>query len=352
MPYTIYRGDTVNPSNLMADVESFFIYIHFDVKTVLGTVGINGGYWAVCCSGLTDKYPQGRPEMSAEPQSYYVKSANNNGFILKRSRLLGSRKVEFGNEFTDLHLFQFTGEPVEPVESVEPTAPNGVPWVDLEPWAITHGEPSASRNKRPLLVRRLTLAGLVENRYAHALSTTEDGMGTSSLSVAMAFDAPTCLASVVGLHGQPMAQLDIWTGGPRKPGQEKVVARTATPWSYFTPVQLASNASLPGAPVGFVMVAQGAFKAIAWEEIDEWYLNGVSEEVLLRQLRKVVRDYGLVPHEAEADLPRKDPYLRTLENVFDTNCDGVVSPSPSDPIEVIHFGKLNNAANAPVPGII
>lgn len=357
MPYTIFRGlkprdnDT---STKMADVESFFIYLDFDITNNLGTVTVKGGYWAVCCSGSTDDYPQGRPVANVPPQSYYLKAPHSNGLQFHRSRLLGSRKVEYGNEFTDLHLFEFVGAPKQLV-APPPGAPAGgaappvpQPWVDLADWQLKHTEPKAARNQKPLLLRRLSLTGQLENRYVHALSVNEDGQGTSSVAAAMPFDNPTCLASLISLHGGPMAELGVWTGGRATPTDE--VTERNPGWHYFTTDQLAANANLPGTPVGFVMVAQGAFKAITWEAIDEWQPGEIAGGRLMRQLRKLVAGYRLVP--PDGDQQSRSGYLRTIESVDDTKGDGIIPRSPDDPVEVLYLDGLNDNATTPVPPIL
>lgn len=342
MPYSIYRGEKPGKAAWMASTESFWAYVDFDVTQRGGIVGVSRGYWAVCTSGDGRRVPIGQPQFDA--LSTYTIQGPHGGLIRFRdSTLIASIETEFGNEFANLHLFRFPLPPDAPPDGGEDApadeapAAEGAPisWLDLSGWNVVHDEPKIADDRTDLLVQRVSLKGHLRPRYTAARRMVFSGPARmSSLSLLLPFDDASCIKAIQALNGQPMPLLTL--SAAKKPAREAAdEVSLGGPRLLFESENYAAGRALPGQPHGFAMIAHGAFKAIPWAEVGQWYLRRSQPHEILDRLERTVVAYN------QTSTDRPQPFVRTLETADETRRNAIIPQSPDDPVEVFHLRELS-----------
>ncbi len=325
MPYIWSKTGKPTSTELTARLESFWLYYDFVVDRGNRQITIGDGYYAVYLSQASG--PPAVLKPAAADRDFTLDDTAGNVVQLKHAALIQSRVVEYSNEFNHLHVFKFDD------------AANATTWIDASGWnpgftnpdtnegnrvfwphTATFGAYEAKKGEKPKAGAPAASPGFTE-RYVYWLMARENASGTRALGAVMPFLNPSCLSHILSGDNKVMPPL-------------KLKVQSRPDWTYFpTGVK-----TFPGDVKGYVMVAQGAFKAIDLSsELESWHLQGPSgptEEVLVA--------------DRLADLVHRAGKLRrTLETCDDTKHDSVIPASPDGPVEVLYLDSLNNRVKVP-----
>jgi hypothetical protein len=220
---------------------------------------------------------------------------------INNARLVDSRFSQFSNEVSQLHLFDFSDEPEHKKE-----------WVDTKGWSPKFKNPTKNDDGKYFLKQTLDF-GQVKDRYIYWLSTQANTNGTERFGLAVPFIANSLMGTILALHQQDLPKISISV-------DEKS-------WPY------PSGQELPGAINGFLMVAEGAFKAIALSgEVD----NLIQQVTSDKPSKEILADLSQIIHRYPT------PISRTINTAPVTSSNSVVPSSPELPIEVLYLEGLNS----------
>jgi hypothetical protein len=302
MPHT-WKPST-GAGALTGKLESFFFYFDFEVKPNNRRVTVNDGYFAVYLSQQSGPPAASKPDGAA--RAFDIQDEDRNVIKVQNADLIVSRLVEYSNEFNRLHVYKFD---------------NGVQkntWINTSQFAPTFVNPTSNQNRRPFWNHTLNFDS-IQSRYIHWLLAKENAKGTQTAAMVTPLLAPSLLGSILAKDGQVMPGLSI-----------AVQSRPA--WTYFP----AGSRDLPGNVRGYVMIAQGAFKAISLgRDIETWHIapNTLSPEEVAERLTEVVH--------------RASSLRRTIEIADETMHDSVIPSSPDGPIELLYLDNLNDRNEVP-----
>jgi hypothetical protein len=202
---------------------------------------------------------------------------------------------------SQLHLFDFSDEPEHKKE-----------WVDTKGWSPKFKNPTKNDDGKYFLKQTLDF-GQVKDRYIYWLSTQANTNGTERFGLAVPFIANSLMGTILALHQQDLPKISISV-------DEKS-------WPY------PSGQELPGAINGFLMVAEGAFKAIALSgEVD----NLIQQVTSDKPSKEILADLSQIIHRYPT------PISRTINTAPVTSSNSVVPSSPELPIEVLYLEGLNS----------
>ena len=301
MPYKLKQ---TNPGSIevTTNLESFWFLYNFNVDQGTKKVDIKRGYFAAYISQAS-----GNPfiqSLYGDSNEIYRKleiSKDELKISINNVRLVDSRFSQFSNEVSQLHLFDFSVEPEHKKE-----------WIDTKGWTPKVTNPTRNNDNTFFLKHTLDF-GQVQERYIYWLSTQANGNGTERFVLALPFIANSLMGTILALHKQdlPTIQLSV----------------NERPWTY------PSGQELSGAINGFVMVAEGAFKAIALSaEVDNLIKQVTSDtpsEDIIANLSQIIHRYPT-------------PISRTMSTAPNTKSNSVVPSSPELPIEVLYLEGLNS----------
>jgi hypothetical protein len=325
MPYT-FTELTAPPRRLTQHLESFWLYFDFTVAAANGALVVTDGYFAAHISQLRP------PDEILDPDWKSLKfkvdgGAGMGNVTMHHAQCRERRKTELINEYGRLLLFQF--DPKQPRKD----------WLECKDWAASYKHPlydNDAPDLRPYLFHKLSLGTAIQDRWAHCLKTREVDGKTKAVTAIVPFTAqPIC---GVLLQNPVVVVKDTPTGKEEMRfmpclelktfyGQDQRVSKE---WTHF---DAPPPAVLPAAVEGYVMVTQGAFKAILLgSQLDDWHMTakkGWNAERICDQLAAI--------------LPQYPPFERNLETVGESAADAVVRP-PADnlPVEVLFLNNLGS----------
>jgi hypothetical protein len=314
MSYTLVQTSPSN-INVTKDFESFCLCYHFNVEPGK-TFQLQNGFFAVYISqksgppfvqSLYDDSQLGKQDLERKLE---ISNTAKHKILINYPRLVNSRFSQFSNEISQLHLFEFT----------DLNEQNKRDSIDTKGWTPQFKSPEKNDDGRYFLKQTLSFAA-VKERYVYWLASQTNSNGAERFVAALPFVSTSLIGTIVGLHSQPFPKIEISV-------DEKL-------WSY---PKLGKD-DVEGALKGFIMVADGAFKAISLSaEIDTLCeLSGQEKnhDEIISYLSQVVHSY-----------PTK--LSRTLSTVSDTQNNSIILSDPKLPIEILYMEGINKDNSVPL----
>jgi len=305
MPYKL-KQTSPGSVEVTSNLESFWFFYNFNVDQGTKKVEIKRGYFAAyICQKSGKPFIQSLyGDSNAKKEDLYRKLEISNvaeqKISINNARLVDSRFSQFSNEVSQLHLFDFSEENEHKKE-----------WIDTKGWSPKFTNPTKNDDGKYFIKHTLDF-GQVKERYIYWLSTQATTRGTERFGLAVPLIANSLMGTILALHQQDLPKISI-------SADEKS-------WPY------PSGQELPGAINGFMMVAEGAFKAITLSgEVDnliEQVTSNKPSKEILANLSQIIHRYPT-------------PIERTLNTAPVTGSNSVVPSSPELPIEVLYLQELN-----------
>jgi hypothetical protein len=306
MPYKL-KQTSPGSVEVTSNLESFWFFYNFNVDEGTKKVQIERGYFAAyICQKSGKPFIQslyGDSDQKKEDlyRKLEISNVADQKISINNARLVDSRFSQFSNEVSQLHLFDFSDEPEHKKE-----------WVDTKGWSPKFKNPTKNDDGKYFLKQTLDF-GQVKDRYIYWLSTQANTNGTERFGLAVPFIANSLMGTILALHQQDLPKISISV-------DEKS-------WPY------PSGQELPGAINGFLMVVEGAFKAIALSgEVD----NLIQQVTSDKPSKEILADLSQIIHRYPT------PISRTINTAPVTSSNSVVPSSPELPIEVLYLEGLNS----------
>ena len=306
MPYKL-KQTSPGSVEVTSNLESFWFFYNFNVDEGTKKVQIERGYFAAYICQKSGKpfiqslYGDSNQKKEDLYRKLEISNVADQKISINNARLVDSRFSQFSNEVSQLHLFDFSDEPEHKKE-----------WVDTKGWSPKFKNPTKNDDGKYFLKQTLDF-GQVKDRYIYWLSTQANANGTERFSLAVPFIANSLMGTILALHQQDLPKISISV-------DEKS-------WPY------PSGQELPGAINGFLMVAEGAFKAIALSgEVD----NLIKQVTSDKPSKEILADLSQIIHRYPT------PISRTINTAPVTSSNSVVPSSPELPIEVLYLEGLNS----------
>ncbi|MDD1428207.1 hypothetical protein MEO94_27895 [Dolichospermum sp. ST_sed9] len=306
MPYKL-KQTSPGSVEVTSNLESFWFFYNFNVDEGTKKVQIERGYFAAYICQKSGKpfiqslYGDSNQKKEDLYRKLEISNIADQKISINNARLVDSRFSQFSNEVSQLHLFDFSDEPEHKKE-----------WVDTKGWSPKFKNPTKNDDGKYFLKQTLDF-GQVKDRYIYWLSTQANANGTERFSLAVPFIANSLMGTILALHQQDLPKISISV-------DEKS-------WPY------PSGQELPGAINGFLMVAEGAFKAIALSgEVD----NLIKQVTSDKPSKEILADLSQIIHRYPT------PISRTINTAPVTSSNSVVPSSPELPIEVLYLEGLNS----------
>lgn len=306
MPYKL-KQTSPGSVEVTSNLDSFWFFYNFNVDQGTKKVEIERGYFAAyICQKSGKPFIQSLyGDSNAKKEDLYRKLEISNvaeqKISINNARLVDSRFSEFSNEVSQLHLFDFSDENEHKKE-----------WIDTKGWSPKFKNPTKNDDGKYFIKHTLDF-GQVKDRYIYWLATQANANGTERFGLAVPFIANSLMGTILALHQQDLPKIQISV-------DEKS-------WPY------PSGQELPGAINGFMMVAEGAFKAIALSgEVDNLIQQVTSDKPskdILANLSQIIHGYPT-------------PISRTINTAPVTSSNSVVPSSPELPIEILYLEGLNS----------
>jgi hypothetical protein len=314
MPYKL-KQTSPGSVEVTSNLESFWFFYDFSVDQGTKKVEMNKGYFAayICQKSGKPFIQTLYGDSNAKKDDLYRKLEISNvaeqKISINNARLVDSKFSQFSNEVSQLHFFEFSPENEHKKE-----------WVDTKGWSPKFNNPTKNDDGKYFLKQTLDF-GQVKDRYIYWLSTQANANGTERFGLAVPFIANSLMGTILALHQQDLPKISISV-------DEKS-------WPY------PSGQELPGAIHGFLMVAEGAFKAISLSgEIDNLLYN---TEIENNKQKKVLKPSNEILVTLSQIIQRyPTPISRTINTAPVTSSDSVVPSSPELPIEVLYLESLNS----------
>ncbi|MBO3461020.1 hypothetical protein G7B40_040550 [Aetokthonos hydrillicola Thurmond2011] len=306
MPYKLVQTSPGNV-NVTSNLESFWFFYNFNVDQGTKKVQIERGYFAAYISQKSGKpfiqslYGDSNEKKEDLYRKLEISNVAEQKISINNARLVDSRFSQFSNEVSQLHLFDFSDENEHKKE-----------WIDTKGWSPKFTNPTKNDDGKYFLKQTLSF-GQVKDRYTYWLSTQATAKGTERFALAVPFIASSLMGTILALHQQDLPKIQISV-------DEKS-------WPY------PSGQELPGAIKGFMMVAEGAFKAIA--------LNGEVDN-LIQQVTSDKPSKDILAYLSQIIHRYPTPISRTINTAPVTSSNSVVPSSPELPIEVLYMEGLNS----------
>jgi hypothetical protein len=297
-------------------LESFWIYNRLKVGAANGELTFQEGWAAVLVSLAR------RPQLTIPPwtaTAYRIEGGQGVGsFTIQNAYPKERRADQLVGEHSWLQLCEFHD------------ASQARSWFDDSRWSapFTHpllSTPDTKTDPSRYLFHELTL-GNVTDRWAHWVSGRATAVGTEAVSVLMPFSGPTLLGTLLAAAENPrhMPRLTINTFYGHHDRNR--------PDHTFTHFH-GDNTALPGDVEGFVMVMQGAFKAILLgPDLESWHLSadqGWNAERICNRLAAVAARYPA--------------FRRTVETAAESETLSVIMPPPGNrPAEFLFLKGLRS----------
>jgi hypothetical protein len=306
MPYKL-KQTSPGSVEVTSNLESFWFFYNFNVDEGTKKVQIERGYFAAYICQKSGKpfiqslYGDSNQKKEDLYRKLEISNVADQKISINNARLVDSRFSQFSNEVSQLHLFDFSDEPEHKKE-----------WVDTKGWSPKFKNPTKNDDGKYFLKQTLDF-GQVKDRYIYWLSTQANTNGTERFGLAVPFIANSLMGTILALHQQDLPKISISV-------DEKS-------WPY------PSGQELPGAINGFLMVVEGAFKAIALSgEVD----NLIQQVTSDKPSKEILADLSQIIHRYPT------PISRTINTAPVTSSNSVVPSSPELPIEVLYLEGLNS----------
>jgi hypothetical protein len=306
MPYKL-KQTSPGSVEVTSNLESFWFFYNFNVDEGTKKVQIERGYFAAYICQKSGKpfiqslYGDSNQKKEDLYRKLEISNIADQKISINNARLVDSRFSQFSNEVSELHLFDFSDEPEHKKE-----------WIDTKGWSPKFKNPTKNDDGKYFLKQTLDF-GQVKDRYIYWLSTQANTNGTERFGLAVPFIANSLMGTILALHQQDLPKISISV-------DEKS-------WPY------PSGQELPGAINGFLMVAEGAFKAIALSgEVD----NLIKQVTSDKPSKEILADLSQIIHRYPT------PISRTINTAPVTSSNSVVPSSPELPIEVLYLEGLNS----------
>jgi len=306
MPYKL-KQTSPGSVEVTSNLESFWFFYNFNVDEGTKKVQIERGYFAAYICQKSGKpfiqslYGDSNQKKEDLYRKLEISNVADQKISINNARLVDSRFSQFSNEVSQLHLFDFSDEPEHKKE-----------WIDTKGWSPKFKNPTKNDDGKYFLKQTLDF-GQVKDRYIYWLSTQANTNGTERFGLAVPFIANSLMGTILALHQQDLPKISISV-------DEKS-------WPY------PSGQELPGAINGFLMVAEGAFKAIALSgEVD----NLIKQVTSDKPSKEILADLSQIIHRYPT------PISRTINTAPVTSSNSVVPSSPELPIEVLYLEGLNS----------
>jgi len=303
-------------TNRQTLLNSFWFQCEFNANSHDGVVEITNGWFAVYLSWLPGKNIPDEPVFAGaegDTKNYKIEDSSGGSFEIKQAQLQQAIKLRRCNERGKLFLFQL-------VDNIEGKRE----WLDPANWIRVDQTPDRNENNAKFASDKITF-GDVADKHIHELVGVHSNTGLNGLGIALQFMQQSVFKEIIDLAnvGQtkiPSITLKLDTGGVP---QES---------SYFV------NTPLSGTLNGYVMVAQGAFKAIDADAAlsGQWFTDNKAPALAQRLVGVLSNAMGLSDKQSN----------RTLENIDETAFDGNMGPSGDEPVEVLF---LKGMKEAPLP---
>jgi hypothetical protein len=316
MPYEL-KMTVPEEQPLISSLESFWLYYDFEINPANMAVTTHNGYLGVYYSGDSDAINVVAPPYDLRCTLSFVKDKDENTMRLRLNHLaLGeSRYSEFSNEFSQLHVFKFfntdDNSPPQPLDKTQ--------WIDESSWKPRYTPPTKNRGTSQFIRRTFSLGG-IEDRYLYWLMAKQDKEGFNSVAFATRLLEQSIFGQLLTV-GNTKQNIPILKLSRKLPNDDE-----PKDWKYFDPNVGCGNIR------GYVMIAEGAFKAIPLTgKIEGWLPQGgqtFSTQELVERLSQIVFD--------------STPFQRTLDTVDETEKGGFVVSDPPLPIELCFLTGLND----------
>lgn len=312
-----YKLKQTSPESVevTSNLESFCFFYSFKVNQSK-IVELQKGYFAVYISQRSGKpfiqsfYDNSNEEKKNVYRKLEISNLAEQKISINDALLANSRLSQFSNEVSQLHLFELFDEEEARQDCI-----------DTKGWTPKFKNPTQNDDGKYFLRQTFSL-GQATDRYIYWLAEQANNKKTERFSVAVPFIANSLTGTILALHKQELPKIQI-------------IADEKT-WPYPKEQELPTQKLR-----GYVMVAEGAFKAIPLTgEVDnlmqQTTSNKTSEEILT-YLSQIVHGYPT-------------PISRTLNTAAITKSNSVVPSEPELPIEVLCLEGLNS--ESPVDMII
>lgn len=318
MAYAITEGN----NNLNASLESFLFYMPFQVHVNTGIVeahqGANG-YFAyhvgwTSTQDFTSRplHPQ-RPGAAGMVQNYTIREAGGQGNItIKSARLKESRYEVRSNELSCLHLFELSAN----------LAVGSRKWLDLAQWAYTPPAPRENEDGTGFAPAGISFGGLEAQHLFKYMEYHVNGWKQALFM--MPFKQNGAFSTI----------LDAWDNNAPIPS----VSISPLGQGNRPTVRFFQNYVANIAPTGFVMVAQGAFKAMATSSLKEWSGRNLDANNVMAMCEECVNN--AVGQETR----NQHIVTSTLESSDSSRMNSIPLASVDGPLEVLFLEDMPDGA--------
>ncbi|RKZ92309.1 MAG: hypothetical protein DRR19_04600 [Candidatus Parabeggiatoa sp. nov. 1] len=302
-------------------LKGFWLYVGFTVDPTTGWVTAGPGHAAFDYSENSNMFKNRLPvaiPFDGQVRSYDI-TDNTNTFQLFHAKAVRSYKAEYANEVRQIHLLTF--------DSMQ----NRSTWFADSGFAPAFEAPTTDADGNPFLQRTLSYKS-VDKRYVFSAHTEEDNNGISTVMLTLPFLKASVFSHILQVALDPNVPPTEAIVTPEMMPTLSVTTGMDKAWSYF------DGGTLPwkGAVNGFVMVCQGAFKAMELNNLyaKDWQQNGgafsPNNQTILQELVRITHN--------------STRFTRTSETVDITN-DNAIHPGSGDgPVEILYLGSLNSRA--------
>jgi hypothetical protein len=315
MSYTLVQTSPGN-INVTEDLESFFLCYRFNVDTGKKFL-LQQGFFAVYISQksgpplVQSLYDDSELGKGDQERKLELSNTAGHKILVNYPRLVNSRFSQFSNEISQLHLFEFNN-------NLSAQQKNNS--IDTKGWTPDFNSPQENDDGIYFLEQTLSFAD-VKSRYVYWLASQTNSSKTERFALAVPFVSTSLIGTICGLHNQFFPKVEISVDGKL--------------WSYPDSNQGGGQ----GALQGFVMVVDGAFKAIPLSvEIDtlcELIGPQGNNNAIISYLSRLVHSY-----------PTK--VSRNLSTVSNTQNNSIILSDPKLPIEILYMEGLNEVNPVPL----
>jgi hypothetical protein len=311
MNYTMKANDATNQV-LTTQLQSFFAWLELQVAQANNALTIPKGYFA---THLSRSGPPIFKTADWDCDSYEINGRAGLGkFTVNHAKPRDRRGDEFTPEFWHMQLCEFD------------VNQGRNSWLDTSAWKAPFEHPlfkAENPDLKRYLFHELTVQGTkIQDRWVHATGQQQTNGVTNAVSLVMPFSGPTLAGDLLAAASHPgfmpMLTVHIFYGHLDR-------TRPNHTWTHFH----GDSTQLPGAVSGFLLVLQGAFKSILYDDLKSWDLSGWNPEKVADRLQAVAARYPL--------------FRRTFETVGDSEQSSVITP-PADnrPVEVLFLQGLKS----------
>jgi len=298
-------------------LKGFWLYVGFIVDPTTGWVTAGPGYAAFDYSEDSNKFTANPPTaipFDGRGRSYEISDATNK-LELSQAKAVRSYKVEYANEVRRLHLLTFDGMQSRST------------WFNDGNFDPAFNIPEIDADGNPFLQRTLKY-DKIQGRYVFSAHTEENNKGTSTVILTLPFLKASLFNNILKVALDPNVSPEKALVPPKIMPTLSVSTGTEQTWSYFD-----GDRPWKGAVNGFVMVCQGAFKAMELNLcLADWRQNG---EVFTQTNQTILQELVRITHNSTR-------FTRTVENVDETTDNAIYSGSLDGPVEVLYLGNLNS----------